>query len=194
MRTKWLFLFSFLSQFKCYPWTGGSLSGELQCEQEGEKRGTGTAAATAAALQPQHHRENTHTHTHTLCYTQLVSYTRRHMLQPHTAHTYMALTGTWGGASGLMDCLECVVWWGQAGVSAQSNLTKSSEEDKRAGQCPGETQNFSRRLGLFENPGKRQKNPVFAFGILLLLLFFFYSCRLIFMNFHPCIWEREIYW
>lgn len=85
------------------------------------------------------------------------------------------------------------MWRGQAGVSAQSNLTKSSEEDKRAGQCPGETQNFSRRLGLFENPGKRQKNPVFAFGILL-LLFFFYSCRLIFMNFHPCICEREIYW
>lgn len=112
-----------------------------------------------------------HTHTHTLCYTQLVSCTRRHMLQPHTAHTYMALTGTWGGASGLMDCLECVVWRGQAGVSAQSNLTKRSEEDKRAGQCPGETQNFSRRLGLFENPGKRQKNPVFAFGILLLFFF-----------------------
>lgn len=64
------------------------MSGELQCEQEGEKRGTGTAAATAAALQPQHHRENTHTHTHTLLHSTGKLHTQTYAATAHSTHLH----------------------------------------------------------------------------------------------------------
>lgn len=71
-----MFLFSFLSHFKCYPWTGGSLSGELlQCEQHrgGKRRQVQVEERQKqqAALRPQHRRK------HTLCSTRRVSPARR---------------------------------------------------------------------------------------------------------------------
>lgn len=105
MRTKWLFLFSFLSNFKCHPWTCGSLSAELQSEQEGEDAGTGRAAVAVRGPPSRQHR--------------------RKRLQsagkPTPTHTCTALAGMWGGALG------CHRWFGMHGIVNYSFGTQHSE-------------------------------------------------------------------
>lgn len=106
MRTKWLFLFSFLSNFKCHPWTCGSLSAELQSEQEGEDAGTGRAAvAVRGPPSPQHRRKRLQS-----------------AGKPSTpTHTCTALAGMWGGALG------CHRWFGMHGIVNYSVGTQHSE-------------------------------------------------------------------
>lgn len=82
-----MFLFSFLSHFKCYPWTGGSLSAGLQPEQEAEDAGTEVQQQQLqAALEPQHHRKGPHT--------PLVSLTHTLTQRLHCSHTQTYLHGT----------------------------------------------------------------------------------------------------
>lgn len=105
----------------------------------------------------------------------------------------MALTGMWGGASVLMDCLECNAWCGkvQAGVSAQwESWRRIKDQDQNQDQNQETVWNWLKKRNYWTFQHATEK----CLGRGEITFFMLSACGLQFLHPSACVTVVCIYW